>query len=119
MPKAIKLTRTAMTQSTAMPALLLTRTAGSGAGFRSNPLGDSIAAVAGAGELLAGVERSTSDLHGLGFFPRPEHEPGPVEQAVNDVHVALYPVIHHLGLAVRAKHDENRGLAMLNARGHL
>src|SRR5579884_1899321 len=114
MPKAIKPTSTATTHSTAIPAFLLTRTACSGAGFRSSPLGDSIVAA-----LLFVVGCSTGNLHDFGFLAGPEHEARPVEQAINDIHVALHPVVHHLGLVVCVHHDKDRGLAMLHARRHL
>src|SRR5579875_1431692 len=114
MPKAISATTTARTQSTAMPARLLTRTTGSGAGCRSSPPGESMVAA-----LFCVLICCMSDLHGLRFFARSQHEARPVKQAVHDVQITFDAVIHHLGLAVGANHDEDRGLSMLNARGHL
>src|SRR5579875_1449521 len=114
MPRAISATTTARTQSTAMPARLLTRTTGSGTGCRSSPPGDSMVAA-----LFCVLICCMSDLHGLSFFARSQHEARPVKHAVHDVQVTFDAVIHHLGLAIRANHDEDRRFAMLHLGRHL
>src|SRR3569833_3897472 len=98
---------TAAVNIRAPEARLLTRTERGGRGFKSRPLGASI-----------GLDRVsafsfTVDLHLARFFPAAENQLSLFEQAINDVHVVFHAVVHHLLLAVRADHNEDRCFPVL------
>src|SRR5579883_941306 len=88
-------------------ARLLTRTERGGRGFKSRPLGASIGA-----ERVSAFS-FTVDLHLACFLSTAENQFGLFEEAIDDIHVVFHPVVHHLLLAIRADHDEDRRFPVL------
>src|SRR6185312_1933597 len=89
-------------------ALRLMRTVWGGRGFRSRPLGEFQDVAAGFSSPLTDLAFSlTLNLHFLCLFARSQNQFRPVEETVNDVHISLDAVIHHLRFAISADHDEN------------